>query len=293
MAGTCRAVVPVHHPGAAVIRPVLGLVCLLGAVAAGAAPPARVVSVGGAVTEMVYALGAGATLVGADSTSLHPEAANRLPRVGYMRQLSAEGVLSLRPDLVLATAEAGPPATLAQLRASGVSLERLPVRHSVTAVRENLLAVAEALGRRAEGEALVRRFDADWSAVRERVARYPTQPRVLFVMAHGGAPLAGGRDTAADAMIGLAGAVNAAAALDGYKPLTAEAVLAAAPDVILVTTQGLENGGIDGLLARPGIALTTAGRQRRVAAMDAVLLLGFGPRLPQAVEQLAAKVRAW
>jgi iron complex transport system substrate-binding protein len=258
-----------------------------------AASPARVVSVGGAVTEMVYALGAGTTLVGADSTSVHPDAANRLPRVGYMRQISAEGVLSLKPALVLATAEAGPAAVLDQIRGAGVRLERLPVRHSAEAVRENLRKIAQALGRDAAGETLVQRFDSDWSAVRARVAALPTKPRVLFVMAHGGAPMVGGRDTAADAMIGLAGAVNAAGAITGYKPLTAEAVLGAAPDVILVTDQALETGGIDALLQRPGLALTPAGRAKRIATMDAVLLLGFGPRLPQAVDELATKVRAW
>jgi len=260
---------------------------------ASAAPPSRVVSVGGAVTEMVYALGAGGALVGADSTSVHPSEARRLPRVGYMRQLSAEGVLSLKPALVLATAEAGPPAVLEQIRGAGVPLERLHVRHSPDAVRENIRAIAAALGRDAAGDAFLRRFDGDWSGTRTRIAAMPTRPRVLFVMAHGGAPMVGGRDTAADAMLALAGAVNAAAGITGYKPLTAEAALAAAPDVILVTDQALETGGVDALLQRPGLALTPAGRARRVATMDAVLLLGFGPRLPQAVDELARKVRAW
>lgn len=269
-------------------------VCLALAIApASAAPPSRVVAVGGAVTEMVYALGAGTALVGADSTSVHPSEAGRLPRVGYMRQLSAEGVLSLKPGLVLATAEAGPPAVLEQIRGAGVRLERLHVRHSPEAVRENIRTIADALGRGAAGDALLQRFDADWNATRARVAAMPTRPRVLFVMAHGGAPMVGGRDTAADAMVTLAGAVNAASGITGYKPLTAEAALAAAPDVILVTDQALETGGIDALLQRPGLALTPAGRAKRVATMDAVLLLGFGPRLPQAVDELAAKVRAW
>jgi iron complex transport system substrate-binding protein len=269
-------------------------VCLaLGAPSGSAAPPARVVAVGGAVTEMVYALGAGTALVGADSTSVHPSEAARLPRVGYMRQLSAEGVLSLRPALVLATAEAGPPAVLEQIRGAGVRLERLHVRHSPDAVRENIRTIAAALGRDAAGDALLQRFDADWRTTRRRVAAMPARPRVLFVMAHGGAPMVGGRDTAADAMLELAGAVNAASGITGYKPLTAEAALAAAPDVILVTDQALETGGIDALLQRPGLALTPAGRAKRVATMDAVLLLGFGPRLPQAVDELATKVRAW
>lgn len=275
-------------------RVLLGtLAALATAPFAQAANARRVVTIGGAITEIVHALGAGGWIVGTDSTSTFPEEVNRLPRVGYMRQLSAEGVLSLRPDLVLATAEAGPPAALAQLEAAGVIVRRLPVRHSIAALRANVAAVADGLGMADGARRLIDALDSKWSSCHARVAALEDTPRTMFLLAHGGgAPLVSGRNTAADAMIAYAGAVNAVQAFDGYKPLTAEAAIAAAPQVILVTTQGLENtGGATGLLGRPGLAVTPAGRGRHLVAMDALLLLGFGPRLPDAVDELAGRLR--
>lgn len=263
----------------------------------------RIVSVGGAVTETIYLLGAQAELVGADTTSLHPAVAQQLPSVGYARALSAEGLLSLAPTLVLASAEAGPPAVLRQLEAARVPVRVFDAGHRFEGVLARTRGIAEAVARPTEGDALAGRLHADWQASLSRVAelarqgelaRGKTTPRVLFVLSHSMAQLRiGGRGTAADAVIGYAGGHNAAAELDGFKPLTPEAAIAAAPDTILATTQGLEAaGGIDGLLKAPGLAATPAGRARRVLAFEALFMLGFGPRLPQAVLQVAAALHA-
>jgi iron complex transport system substrate-binding protein len=267
-----------------------------GAWAAGAVSQ-RIVSVGGAITETLFALGAQAEVVGVDTTSLHPAAATTLPNVGYARTLSAEGVLSLRPTLVLAGAEAGPPAVLRQIEAAGLRLRLLDADHRVDGLFSRTQRIAEAIGRDAAGRALVTTLQQQWAATSVRVNAHAeatrragrSAPRVLFVLAHGMAQLrVSGQGTAAAAMLQLAGASNVMSGFDGYRPLTPEAVIAAAPDIVLVTDQGvLEAGGIDGLLAMPGLGLTPAGRQRRVVAMDALLLLGFGPRLPQAVATLA------
>ena len=157
--------------------------------------------------------------------------------------------------------------------------------------------VAALCGRGDAGRALVAALQRDWAATAARVARFNdaatqagrSRPRVLFVLSHSMAQVrVAGRNTAADAMLTLAGASNVMAGIEGYKPLSPEAAIAAAPDVILATEQGLAAaGGIDGLLSAPGLAQTPAGRQRRVVALDALLLLGFGPRLPQAVALLA------
>lgn len=277
-------------------RRLLAALCAAGLaspVAVHARPPRRVVSVGGAVTEIVYALGAGERLVGTDSTSVFPAAAQKLPRVGYMRQISAEGVLSLKPEIVVATAEAGPPAVLTQIEAAGVPIRRLSVRHSSESLRDNIREIVGVLGMTEEGRRLVAELDVHWSQTARRVASLANRPRVLFILAHGGGvPMVSGAGTAADAMIGYAGAVNAVQGVDGYKPLTAEAAIASAPDVILITSQGLEEtGGLDRLLARPGLSLTPAGRDRHVVAMDSLYLLGFGPRLPAAVADLAERLR--
>lgn len=256
------------------------------------APARRIVSVGGALTEIVYALGAEAELVGVDTTSLHPAAAQRLPSVGYARALSAEGVLSLRPSLLLHGADAGPPAVLAQLAAARLAIERLDLDHRMEGLLAAVQRIGALTGREAEGRRLAQRLQGDWAeAQREVAARRAgsSAPRVLFVLSHSLAQVRiAGRDTGADAMIELAGARNAFADTRGYKPLSPEAAIAAAPEILLCTDQGLQAaGGIDGLLKAPGLAATPAGRARRVVAMDALLLLGFGPRLPQAVTTLA------
>lgn len=250
--------------------------------------PARVVSLGGTVTETVWALGLGEVVVGVDQSSIWPEAATKLPHVGYYRALGAEGVLSLTPDLVLLTEEAGPPEVLAQLRSAGIPLAVLPAAHGVEAALERIRILSTLLDRPEEGQRLAR-------ALQERLAtvRPVGDVRVAFVFGRGaGALTIAGANTAADAMIGLVGAKNAVTSWTGYRPLTAEAMVAARPDVLLTTTRILESvGGIDGLLAAPGVALTPAGRARRVVALDDLLLLGFGPRTGEAAVALAEALR--
>jgi iron complex transport system substrate-binding protein len=249
----------------------------------------RVVSVGGALTEIVYALGADALLVGTDTTSLYPAAAQQTPKVGYARALSAEGVLSLRPTLLLATVEAGPPTVVAQLKAAGVRIVRAQSGHGIEALDANVRQAGEALHRQTEAARLSDDLKTQWQRVQSGVRVASKPPRVLFVLSHVATNVqVSGEGTAAAAVIGFAGAANALGGFKGYRPLTAEAAVAAAPDLILTTAQGAEAvGGIDRLLAQPGLALTPAGRARRVLALDALYLLGGGPRLPQAVTDVA------
>jgi len=270
----------------------------LGAAAVAAWPPRsraarsqamRVVSVGGSLTEIVYRLGAGELLVGTDATSLYPPAAHTTPKVGYLRGLSAEGVLSLRPTVVIAGAEAGPPAVLEQLRAAGVRLVRVASGHGIEALLANVRTVAAAIERQEQGEQLVAALRAQWHDVQRRIVRDARAPRVLFVLGHAANNVqVSGLGTAAHALIGAAGGVNALTGFNGYRPLTAEAVVAAAPQAIVTTAQGVERfGGQAQLLALPGLALTPAGRAGRVLARDALYLLGTGPRLPEATAELA------
>lgn len=251
----------------------------------------RVVSVGGSLTEIVYALEATDGLVGTDTSSGYPEAATRLPQVGYQRRLSAEGVLSLNPTLVLATADAGPPAAIEQIRSAGVPVMVVPNARTTDGVKEKIRTIARALDREEKGEDLARNLEADLLLAREFVATAEKKPRVLFIYARGqGTMMVSGSGTSAHTMIQLAGAVNAVSGYENYKPLTAEALVAASPDVILMLTSGIESlGGVDGLLKTPGLALTPAGQNRRIVAMDGLYLLGFGPRTGKAVLELARK----
>ncbi|WP_150697836.1 ABC transporter substrate-binding protein [Pandoraea terrae] len=262
-----------------------------------AAGPRRVIAAGGALTEIVYALGAQECLVANDLTSQYPPSAARLPKIGYVRTLSAEGVLSLLPDLLLAGAEAGPPNVLAQIAAAGVAVTRFMHGYTTDLVLASILRVAQALRMPSEGKRVATQFAHDWQGVRADVSqRYGAalRPRVLFILGHtGNQMMVAGQDTAADAMLGFAGADNALRGFTGYRPLTAEGAIAARPDVVLTTHTG--TGTTDAaakLLAQPGLANTPAGRYRRIVLFDALYLLGFGPRLPQAVAELARKVHA-
>ena len=250
----------------------------------------RIVSVGSALTEIVYALGAEGRLVGVDTTSLYPEAARSLPQVGYMRSLSAEGVLSLRPTLVIATTAAGPAETLAQLKAAGIDVVVLSDHYDYESVIAKIEAVGNMTGKAEEARAMIERGRSEMAALAAKLAGVTSKPRVLFLLSMGGgAPQAAGQNTAADGIIRLAGGVNAVIGYNGYRPLTPEAVIASRADFVLVTRQTVEAmGGIEAILKQPALAETPAAKTGRILQFDTLLLLGFGPRTPQAATQLAA-----
>lgn len=259
-----------------------------------AAQPAarRLISLSGALTEMVYLLGADSLLVGTDTTSLFPEAAQKTAKVGYVRQLSAEGLLSLKPDAVIGTNEAGPAVVLEQVRQAGVRVSLIAARHDWAEVQAKLALVGRETGRAEQARALQEKLDAEWSAVQQQVAKAGRRPRALFILSHSGTPMVSGRGTAADALIAMAGGINVVSEFQGYRPLTAEAMAAAAPDILVNTTQGLEAlGGEAAFWRRPELALTPAFARKALVALEANQLLGFGPRLPEAVRELHARMQ--
>lgn len=271
------------------VRLPLALLAAFAAISSASAQQKDVIVIGGALTEIVYALGAENRIAATDTTSSYPPAVNQLPKVGYQRTLSTEGLLALKPKLIIATGEAGPVTTLQQLKAAGVPVTVLPTDYSMESVLERTRKVAALLNMDAQGEALAGKLSAEWDAVRKTVAAWRgRKPRVLFVMAHGGpTPQVAGEATSADAVIRFAGGENAMSGFKGYRPLTSEGAVTAAPDVILITSEGLATqGGVAELLKRPGLSLTPAGQKKNVVAMDALMLMGFGPRLPQAVGEL-------
>lgn len=261
------------------------LVPMMAGAQAAAARPARVVSLGGVVTEIVHALGADALLVGVDQSSQYPPSMRALPQVGYYRNFSVEGVASLRPDLVLASEHAGPPAALEQLRRLGLRLVVLPAGATLEALEARIQGVAQALGQGERGRALA----ADIGRQVRALAPLPVRPRVLLLSSHTGRLQAAGRDTAADALLTLAGATNVFHAHTSFKPVSAETVAALQPEIIVTTESSVAAAGnLERFAAQPGIAGTPAARQRRIVVMDDLLLLGFGPRLPQALQRLRA-----
>jgi iron complex transport system substrate-binding protein len=251
---------------------------------------ARIITLGGSVTEIVVALGAEARIVARDTTSNHPESISMLPDVGYLRALSPENVLALDPSLILAEGDAGPPEAVDVLTAAGVPLVTVPDVTGPSGVVAKIRAVAQALDLPAEGEALAAEVAAGLAEAEAR-ARAVTDPRrVLFVLSlQGGRVMAGGEGTEAEGIIRLAGGVNAATGFSGYKPMTDEAVLQAAPDVILMMDREGDLAIVDAdVLSHPALSATPAAMAGRIVRMDGMLMLGFGPRTPQAAAELHA-----
>jgi len=249
----------------------------------------RVIAVGGAVTEIVYALEQDHLLIGRDTTSSHPAEAEALPDVGYMRALSPEGVLSLGPDLILAAEGAGPPETIAVLKDASVEMVTIPEGYDAEGIATKITTVGAALGVAPRAEALAEDIRAQLAAAEQAIAaREGDKPRVVFVIsARGGRIMAAGEDTGAAAIIALAGGENALSGFSGYKPVSDEALLAAAPDIILaMNREGDHAISADNLATLPALAATPAGQAGRVVRMDGLYLLGFGPRTPQAVRDL-------
>lgn len=256
------------------------------------ADTARVVSIGGTVTEILYDLGLADRIVAVDSTSLFPpQALAEKASVGYMRALSAEGVIATGPSLILAIDGSGPPPVIDVLAASGVPFVAVDDDPSRAAVTRRVRFLAGLMGAEQQGERLVAEIEANFAALDAARAEAIAAPRVLFVIAfRDGQPMVGGADTAADAIVTLAGGVNAAAGFSGYKPMSEEAVLAAAPEVVVAMAHA--GAAADPFAASPALAATPAGAAKRFVEMDGLSLLGFGPRTPAVALALARAIGA-
>ena len=257
----------------------------------------RLVAIGGAVTEIVYALGEEKRLIARDSTSIFPEEAMKLPDVGYMRRLSPEGVIAMNPTSILAIEGSGPPDALAVLKSAGIPFVTVPEGYDRPAILRKIETVGAVLGVPDKAAALAESVSRDLDAA---VADTSTRPederkRVLFILSfQNGRIMAAGAHTAADGILDLAGVTNATeGAFEGYKPMSDEAIIEAKPDVLMVMTNG---GPLDSpdeeLLAHPAIALTPAGQSKSVLRMNSLHLLGFGPRTASAIRELNAAVYA-
>lgn len=265
------------------------LACLLITLQAAArAPYQRIVSLNGTVTEIVCALGFEKSLVGVDVTSTYPTTVKALPKVGHNRNISAEPVLALRPEIVITTSNYISPTVLEQIKSVGVKTVLLKQDYSINGTKQLITQIAAALEVPEKGAELVKKLEQEQQALRIAAGK----KKVLFIYARGaGTMMVAGEGTAVKEMISLAGAQNAITGFSEYKPLNAESLIAANPDVILMFDTGLESmGGVDGLLKVQGVAQTNAGKNRKVIVMDGQYLTGFGPRVMNAVKELATKI---
>lgn len=263
---------------------VIGLVALACAFSAQAVE--RIVVAGGSIAELIYAMGAGSRVVGVDETTSWPPETHALPHLGYWKQLSSEGILSLRPDSFITWQDAGPALVFDQLRAQQVDVLTLPrVPATVEQMYANIHTLAKNLHADAQGNALVNTLRQRLDKVAQRNARKPAPVKALFILSPGGnAPQVAGQGSVADAIMTLAGAQNVARHPQ-YRSYSAEALIAANPEVIIVTSQ-MVNGDLNRLSAIAGITHTAAWKNQRIVTLDQALILGMGPRVADAVETL-------
>ncbi|MEM9060854.1 MAG: ABC transporter substrate-binding protein [Pseudomonadota bacterium] len=265
------------------------LLCFIGLGVTGtpAVSADRVAIADGVATEIVFLMNAADKIAGVDETSRYPLKAQSLPQIGYFRRLSAEGVLSLTPDLLLASPSAGPPVALDQIKNAGVDVVILPDVDTLDDVAPKIEAIGAALEMPAEAGAVASAFKAELAALRGSIPTRNPPPRVMFVLSiRDSAPLVAGTGTTSDEVIREAGAVNVAT-FEGFKPMSREAVIAAAPDLLLMTEEHSTTlGGIATVLTRPEFALTPAGEANRFLTLPALTVLGLGPRTPGAILKL-------
>ena len=257
--------------------------------------PQRWVSAGGALSEWVSALGAESKLVGVDTTSQHPESLKSLPSIGYQCQLSAEGILSLKPDVLIGTDEMGPPPVLAQIRSAGVPVEMFSAQADLASLEATLKHLGRLLGDEAQAAHLFKDFQQQLQANQQQVTRIKAlheAPGVLLLFGNaGGKPLIAGKDTAADWLLTQAGGHNLATHT-GYKPFSVEALAGLNPQVLVFADRSLTGEQARKALMKenPILASIRAAKNGRVYELDPTLLVGgLGPRLPASLKQLTAE----
>jgi iron complex transport system substrate-binding protein len=247
----------------------------------------RIITAGSKITETVCALGDCNKIIASDRTSLYPPQIQQLPSIGYRSGINAEGIISLKPTLIIAEEDYVENAVLAQLSSSNIKLIIVDRELTVNNTKRFIAQIAAALNREVEGKKLIKEIEAELAEAKTLLQNATITPKVLCIYNRGTATVSvAGKETFAE-ILNYAGASNAMSALEGYKPLNTEALIAANPDYLLMVSTGFESiGGMDGVLKIPGVLQTTAGKKKQIITLDSLMLTNFGPRFGQAVKEL-------
>ena len=260
------------------------------------ADSSRIAIGGGSITEILYFLGDEEKIVAVDVTSNYPESAKSLPSIGYVRNLSTEGILSLSPTLVIGEDDMGPAEVIAQIKNTGIDIISVEEQHTSRGILAKIRCVANVLGSQEKAESLIQekllpviqRLETQAEQVERR------RQSVLFILSmNAGSPIVAGNNVSANGLIEMLGARNSMVSFDGWKPANIEAIVSAAPDVILISSRGLEGiGDLSELRNHPTLRLTPAAQTGKIFAMDGMALLGFGPRTLSTALTLAEKINS-
>ncbi|MCE6988938.1 hemin ABC transporter substrate-binding protein [Dyadobacter sp. CY323] len=249
----------------------------------------RIVSANGTLSEILVGLGLEKQIVGVDVTSTYPASLDKISKIGHNRTIAAEGILTLNPDIIVYTDQSMlTPNVVKQLGSAGKKLVQFKHEYSKEGAIKLIREVGAYFNAKPQAEKLIKTLQSDLTKIPA-----PRNPKkLLFIYARGtGTLMVSGTGTSLDKMFLLAGHKNAVEGFTDFKPLTAESLVIANPDVLVLFSSGLESlEGMDGLLKVPGIANTNAGKSRKIVTMDGQLLTGFGPRLGKAALELSQKV---
>ena len=260
-----------------------------------ASDTSRVVVAGGSLTEIIYYLEANKNLVARDLTSNYPPEARALPSIGYVRNLSAEGLLSLMPTLILGEADAGPPNVLDQLRNIMVDFRIVPGTHDVQGIIKKTICIGEILG--VDDELLtskIKELRSDIETLKNTTDfNKPKKKILLILMIRGTSPIIAGSNTAGDGFIKMTGNLNAVNDIKGWKPVGTENILAIDPDVIIITKRGFSGfKNANDFLLQSGLSLTKAGKTGSLIVADTMEMLGFGPRTPSIAAKISSQIQS-
>ena len=236
----------------------------------------RITVAGGSITEIIYALEQDEKLVAVDITSNFPKQASELPSIGYVRALSAEGVLSLSPSLILGENDMGPAAVLEQLSRVGIDIKIIPEENTADGIIDKLSCLANIL---------------DISDYDKIVKSNQSTKKVMFILSmESGSPTVGGRGTSADGFIKMTGGINVMNSFEGWKPVSTESIIEASPDFIIISNRGLSSfKTVEKLGQHPTLIFTPASKQNNIIALDGMAMLGFGPRTISSAKEVALR----
>ncbi len=248
----------------------------------------KIVSLNGAVTEIVAALGHEKEIVGVDVTSTYPETVKATAKdLGHVRSITIESIVALKPTVIIGTDKDMSPELAEKIKAAGIEAHILTQEFSPEGTKK-LIADVAGIIKNTDFKALTDKVDADLA----KVQPITKAPKVLFIYARGaGTLMVAGKNTPVEKTIALAGGQNAITEFDDFKPLTPESLIKGNPDVILLFTTGLQSlGGVDGLLKIQGVDKTNAGKNKKIIALDGALISGFGPRVGEGAAALNAEL---
>lgn len=250
----------------------------------------RIVSLHASASEIISALGCEEDLVGTDITSVYPESVKKITKLGHISGITAQGILSLKPTLVVVHKDELSAQLEKQLQEVGVQIEKIEQNYTPEGTIRLISSLGETLDRKEEAQELIAAFNQEMDSLTVT----SSNKKVVFIYARGaGTLMVAGKGTPMDALIQLAGAENPCSDFKDFKPLTSESLVKANPDVLFFFNSGIESmGGLESLSQIPGYNLINAGKEGHVVSMEGSLVSSFGPRLPKAIRELSNKLSA-